>query len=769
MSVSETPETEAPTGPRQRLEMGGRAAVACLWLLALFYTAHILLGVGGGGHEAFWSHWFYDAIMGAGAILCLLGSRRGNDRRVWRGIGAGLFVFWLGDLYWNNFLSDLAEPPYPSVADGAWLIFYIPVYWGVAELIRSRSSGLGAASWLDGLVGALALASTAAMIIFDPLVASSHGSFSTVATNLAYPGLDVLMVAFVMGGLAVLGRRAGLSLVLMGAGLLLFAVADSVYLIEAANGSYAEGSWYNVGWPLAATVLATAAWPPERRGEVDEERPEAGVSQYLLITLFAMMIVGVMTAELFVNAPIVAQVLVILAVVALLARLVFAVREKATLTRTRVEARTDELTRLPNRRALYEQIDAALTGGRPLALLLVDLNRFKEINDTLGHNAGDELLCQVGVRLAETVGESGMLARIGGDEFVVLLEGNYDERRGLLAGGALRAVFDEPFLLDGLTIPVQASTGIGIAPLHAGTRSEILRCADVAMYRAKARQTGVESYVAESDGHSRDYLAMVSDLRIAVSSGQLILDYQPKRTIGEEKFAGVEALVRWEHPRLGLLAPGKFVPVAEREGIMRSLTLCVLELALAQQRQWLKDGHVIPVAVNLSPASLLDTRLPEEVGELLQRYEAKPSDLELEITEETLMKDAGRALDVIARISEMGVSFSLDDFGTGYSSLAQLKELPVRTLKIDRSFITNMTGNPDDANIVRSTIELAHSLNLTVVAEGIETAEHLRSLGEFGCDIAQGFHIARPMPAGDVPVWIARHTAGASRQHQPAH
>jgi diguanylate cyclase (GGDEF)-like protein len=390
-----------------------------------------------------------------------------------------------------------------------------------------------------------------------------------------------------------------------------------------------------------------------------------------------------------------------------------------------------------------------------MALLLIDLNRFKEINDTLGHNVGDDLLRQVGQRLRQHLPEWGLLARIGGDEFVALLEGTGEESAALKVASALRDAFRAPFPLDGLTIPVQASIGIGLAPHHASTRSEMLRCADVAMYRAKAKGTVIESYVAESDAHSRDYLALVSDLRQAVGNVGLFLQYQPKTSLKDGEFAGVEALVRWQHPKLGLLSPADFIPIAEREGIMRDLTLDVLARALAQQRRWRESGHRVPVAVNLSAASLLDSRLPDDVQELLVRYDTNPSDLELEITEDTLMQDPNRALAVIARVSELGVTFSLDDFGTGYSCLAQLKRLPVRSLKIDRSFIMNMTDSAQDANIVRSAIELGHSLNLSVVAEGIERPEHLEQLEDFGCDIAQGFHLGRPLPPEDIPGWMA--------------
>jgi diguanylate cyclase (GGDEF)-like protein len=460
--------------------------------------------------------------------------------------------------------------------------------------------------------------------------------------------------------------------------------------------------------------------------------------------LLAAVVVGTLVAQLFTAALSAGHVLMLAAVLALLVCLALARREQTVLARTRVEAHTDELTGLANRRKLYEVVDQSLAGNRELALLLIDLDRFKEINDTLGHNVGDYLLQQVGERLGVALSDHGLLARIGGDEFVALLERS-DEQSALRVAGRLRGAFDEPFPLDGLTIPVRSSIGIGLAPDHASTRSEMLRCADVAMYRAKSKGTMIDS---------RDYLTLVSDLRRAVGGEGLVLHYQPKQSIRGGAFMGVEALVRWQHPMLGLLPPSEFIPIAEREGMMRDLTIDVLDRALAQHRRWRDMGHRIPVAVNLSAASLLDSRLPDDVRELVERHETSPEDLELEITEDTLMHDPNRALAVIARISEMGVSFSLDDFGTGYSCLAQLKRLPVRSLKIDRSFIMNMTDSAEDANIVRSAIELGHSLNLSVVAEGIESPEHLTRLEEFGCDVAQGFHLGRPVPADEIPGWL---------------
>jgi diguanylate cyclase (GGDEF)-like protein len=491
------------------------------------------------------------------------------------------------------------------------------------------------------------------------------------------------------------------------------------------------------------------------------EEPRTTTRRDVLTWVLATSITATLVVELFTAAPSLGQVLLLVAVLGLVGCLALTRREQRILARTRSEAHTDDLTGLPNRRMLYEQVDLALAHGRPLTLLLIDLNRFKEINDTLGHNIGDDLLQKVGERLSTPLTEA-LLARIGGDEFVALIDGEGDEIAAMKSARALRDAFDEPFELDGLTIPVQASIGIGLAPAHARSRSGLLRCADVAMYRAKAKGTIIESYVAASDIHSRDHLALVSDLRLALGTEQIVLHYQPKRAIKDGRFVGVEALVRWQHPRLGLMPPDEFIPLAEREGMMRELTIDILDRALAQQRRWRDRGHVVPVAVNLSAASLLDARLPDDVRALVERHEAPPSQLELEITEDTLLQDPGHALAVVARISELGIAFSLDDFGTGYSSLAQLKHLPVRSLKIDRSFIANMDKSPEDANIVRSTIDLGHSLNLSVVAEGIEQPSHLRQLEDFGCDIAQGFHLGRPLPPDQIPHWLAALPADAT-------
>lgn len=736
-------------------------ALGLLCVGALAFTAHVAVGVGGVGRTGVWDEWVYDGVIGVSALLCLARARVGEDRLAWASIGAAIALYWLGELYWAGFLAGRAHPPYPSWADAFWLAYYGPMYVGIVLLLRARVPRLSGTVWLEGLVGALALGSVSATVVFAPLLAAKHVGAAAVVVNLAYPTLDLLLVAFVASGFMILGRRAGRDWALLAIGLTLSCGADSVYVVEMAKGTYQPGGWLDAAWPLSMSLVALAAWvrPPAVRPCEDAGRGRLRV----LTALFAVLVFGVLAVQGIWRVSLAAHALATLAVLMLFARVAFAEREHGRLLRIAREARTDDLTGLANRRSLYDAVDSALAGGRAVALVMLDLDRFVELSDTLGREASEELVRQVAGRLRHAAPGGCLLGRIGDDEFAAVLHaageptedvGSTDGQAAALAAArALYESFDEPFALDGLLVTVKASVGVAFAGGPAGTRETLLRCADVAMCRARARHTGVETY-GEVDHRSFDGLLLASELRRALAGSELVLHYQPKVAIADRRLVGVEALVRWQHPRLGLLGPERFVPLVEREGLMRALTLRVLELALAQQRRWRDAGEVIPVAVNLSPSSLIDTRLPSDIAALLARHRTPPEQLELEITEETVMRDPKRALDVIARIGELGVEFSLDDFGVGYSSLAQLRRLPVRTLKIDRSFIMNMGEDEQDANIVRSTVQLAHSLHLRVVAEGVESAADVAELARCGCDIAQGFHFSRPLPADALAAWL---------------
>jgi diguanylate cyclase len=436
---------------------------------------------------------------------------------------------------------------------------------------------------------------------------------------------------------------------------------------------------------------------------------------------------------------------------------------EAQLNVSRLEARTDELTGLGNRRHFYlateRHLEAAVRGEEPVALLLIDLDRFKEINDALGHPVGDELLRQVARRVEAAMPDAGVIARLGGDEFVALL--GPGTSTGAAADAARRFVelLDHPFPLDGLLAHVGASVGIAVCPDHGRDRTTLLRHADTAMYRAKAAGGGVEIYAAQHDPHTAERVMLAGELRAALDSDQLTLHYQPKVDVRTGAVTSVEALVRWRHPTRGVLPPARFLHLAEQNRLMRPLTLRVLELALEQAVSWQRAGRRLPVAVNLAAANLLDLQFPDDVAHVLSRTGASPELLQFEITEDTIMVDPQRVLDIVSRLSEFGIALALDDFGTGYSSLAYLKRLPVQELKIDRSFVSDMDTSHDDSVIVRSTIELARNLGLRVVAEGVESQRIQDDLAAAGCHLAQGYHFTPPLAAGDFDAWLDRRAA----------
>jgi diguanylate cyclase (GGDEF)-like protein len=412
----------------------------------------------------------------------------------------------------------------------------------------------------------------------------------------------------------------------------------------------------------------------------------------------------------------------------------------------------DGLTGLPNRLLLADRINAALRAalrdGSPTALLLVDLDRFKEINDTLGHHIGDQLLQQAAERLAGMLNGGVTLARLGGDEFALLLP-HTDASAARQVAGSLLTALDDPFDVGGLALSVEASIGIAVAPGHGRDPAALLQRADVAMYLAKSNRTGVETYSAALDDHSPARLALLGELRRAIDEDELVLHYQPKADLRTGAVAGVEVLVRWQHPEHGIVPPDTFIPLAERTGLIRSLTHWVLDRALAQQAAWRRQGLATRLAVNLSARNLTDAGFVETVIGLLERHGVAATTLEFEITESAIVADPAHAEQVLRRLSEIGIAIAMDDFGTGYSCLANLEHLPLDTIKIDKSFVMPMTAHPDAAAIVQSVIDLGRNLGLTVVAEGVETDTVWRDLAERGCDVAQGYLLSRPVPADE--------------------
>jgi len=426
-------------------------------------------------------------------------------------------------------------------------------------------------------------------------------------------------------------------------------------------------------------------------------------------------------------------------------------------------ARHDSLTELPNRRWFLESVGVALKNPNLQAggLLLVDLNGFKEVNDTLGHHHGDLVLQEVGPRLRAAFRSEDLVARLGGDEFAVFMPGA-DSDAAQAAVGRLQDALHRPVVVDGINIELDASIGLAWYPDHGSDVDTLLQRADVAMYRAKASHHPLVTYCAEDDYHSPERLVIAADLRRALAADQLVLHYQPQVELGHGRPVAAEGLVRWHHPQRGLLGPPEFIEVAERTGLIKDLTYRVLDLGLNDLRVWADDGRKLSLSLNVSVRSLLDRRFPDEVEKLLSLHGIDGSALTLELTESSLMVDPEVAKKTMRHLAELGVSVAIDDFGTGYSSLAYLTDLPIGELKIDKSFVRAMGSDARNAIVVRSTIELAHNLGLRTVAEGIEDSFTFERLRALGCELAQGFHMSKPLPAASLVSWWDVHTDPAN-------
>jgi diguanylate cyclase (GGDEF)-like protein len=425
----------------------------------------------------------------------------------------------------------------------------------------------------------------------------------------------------------------------------------------------------------------------------------------------------------------------------------------------------DGLTGLPNRAMFTTQLEQAIRTARrdakPLAVLLIDMDRFKAINDTLGHPVGDQALREVGTRVRLALRDSDVVARLGGDEFAVLLAtGTAATAPRVVADKILRCLID-PFVVDGQQMDIAASIGIAAFPDHGADGPALMRAADVAMYAAKRGKVGYTLYDPTHDERRQEFLTLLGELRRAVEAEQLVLHYQPKMNLAEDRVTAVEALVRWDHPVRGFVPPAEFIPFAEQTGYISQITRWVLERSIAQCGRWHQAGINVRMCVNISARDLrMEDTLVQFTWAALMAAELPPGMLCLEITESGLMDDPKSAQSTLRKLRDLGIETSIDDYGTGYSSLAYIKQLAVNELKIDRGFVSGMEADKRNAAIVRSTIELGHNLGLTVVAEGVETEHELEQLRRFGCDVAQGYHLGRPMSAEALETWLVASAGG---------
>lgn len=418
----------------------------------------------------------------------------------------------------------------------------------------------------------------------------------------------------------------------------------------------------------------------------------------------------------------------------------------------------DALTGLPNRTLLYDRLSHAIQMASrrktELVMMILDLDEFKQINETLGHYSGDQLLCQVVSRLQIIIRKSDTLARVGGDEFAILLDMSTHSEMVFNIVKKLQKIFMEPFSIEGLDLEVMSSIGIASFPDHGREADTIMQRANLALVSAKQNTNKFAIYNTDMDKGSPRRITMMGELRHAIDTNELMVYYQPKIDLAQARVSSVEALVRWQHPEHGFLSPDEFIPMAERTGLIRPLTIWVLDTALKRGEHWHKKGLKIGVAVNLSPTSFLDTELPNVIVGMLSLYDIPARYITLEVTEGSMIKDPELALEILSRLAELGIKISIDDFGTGYSSLAYLKKLPAKELKIDKSFVLDMQENESDAVIVKSIIDLGHNLSMKVVAEGVENKETAMKLKSLGCDILQGFYFSKPLNHEDLIRWL---------------
>jgi diguanylate cyclase (GGDEF)-like protein len=753
--VALLPQTATGTVPNQH-DFARRVLWAAFGLLGLLLGAYLasLIIRPTGSNWTWLDGWSVVGFEFVGSTICISrGLRRRPGRIVALVLGAGLLSWCIGDAVLTVESLGGRTPSTPSMADAFYLLFYPLAYIGVVMFMRGEVKKLTTPSWLDGLVAGLGAAAVCSAFAFHTILRATGDNALATATNLAYPIGDILLLGLAVGGTAILSGRRKAPWLLIAAGIALNATGDTFNLLHA---TAKVGTIFNaIAWPTATLSIAIALWlRPRPANPLAVQKPTG----FLLPNLAAATALGILFVGTLHHVGRVAIGLATATLVVVGVRLVLSVRGLRTLSQERHrQSVTDELTGLGNRRHLFRVLDTFFTESgvtndpnRAMAFLFVDLNNFKEINDSFGHPAGDELLRQLGSRLLSALRSTDLLVRLGGDEFAVaLIDGDADY--AVTVAQRLTASLDEPFVLDVVSARISASIGIAMAPTDATDSAGLLWCADVAMYRAKLGSTPFALYESDLDEGS-NRLQLVEELRLAIDERQLVLHYQPQLDLRSGEILAVEALLRWNHPHLGLVPPLKFLPLAEEAGLMRPITALVLEEALAQCATWRHAGRHLAVSVNISASNLLDEGFAELVRSLLEKHQLPADALVLELTETSIISEFERSRRVIEELRGLGLVVSIDDFGAGFTSLAYLSNLAVGELKLDRTFVASLASRQSgrDFELVRSTIDLGHALGLRVVAEGIEDRATLDLLSALGCDLAQGYFISRPKAAEDL-------------------
>lgn len=730
------------------------------------------------GYNVFWDGWVQHIDYALPVIPMMWCVKRSPEfRTAWRFMAVGTMLNAVGSLLFSyhgggglaqTVASNVQSRMTLSDATIVNFLSYATFIVGVALLTQGRVGRANASVRLDGLIAGLALASAAGLLWLDRVLTVS-GNPSAIAVAIAFPVSDLVLITLLVAGLAPNRYRPNWSTVLLVLGALSFVVGDVINLNWQSTDRAMNGTFLASSWVIGVWLMGLAASVHDRR-RVERARSGKVVSSSVasVPVVSGLLSVGVMATAVANNytSPVVLF-LALAALTLVIIRMRMTLREERRSLVNFQDARTDALTGLPNRRSLFEEVQSMIEPkeGRAAGVVLIDLDGFKEVNDALGHGAGDELLCAIAKRFESETSQRGMLARLGGDEFAFTSFVRSEEELVTMAN-ALQATLIEPCVIDGVSVQVHASMGVAVASKEKSSVIEVLRSADVAMYEAKRLKIDVETYKAENDPHSREALALVADLRDAIDQHALVLYYQPTLDMQSANVRGVEALARWQHPELGMLYPDAFIPIVERIGLMPKLTRFVLQQAVVQAAHLHQSGHDLQMSVNISRHDLVDKTLPDFIEQLLHENDYPAHQLTLEITESVLGSDPVRSAECVHELRAKGVRISIDDFGVGYSSMSQLLGLAIDELKVDKSFIIGLCGDSRAQAIVRSAIELSRALDLSLVAEGIEEGDVLRILQSIGADVGQGHYIARPLTSVDLDIFLA----AGSRGHgiQPA-
>jgi diguanylate cyclase (GGDEF)-like protein len=635
-------------------------------------------------------------------------------------------------------------------APGEWL-FGVSYLGMVGYLLRDvdRRQSRPARGWLDIVIICGGTACLAALLLVTPVQAASHQEGVSLLLALIYPLADLILALVVLGQSLMQIRIDRRKSWMIGAAFVLLAGADSGLALQVSASTYDFSSVSYGLWATGFALLVDAACRPEQT-VIRAVPRNAGTPVLVIAGLVAL---AALTARLDETLAVYVLPPAILTLAAVAARLALALRDANRANEAFALSETDDLTKLPNRRAVRAWLSSGLAGRRPLALMLLDLDGFKEINDSLGHRAGDTVLALVGVRMREAVDPHARVARLGGDEFAIILETTDEIELMEIAHGVLRELA-KPIVIEGIEISPSGSIGVTVAVPGDQDGGEVLRRADVAMYQAKNSGLGVALYDSQLDDFTRSRLQLSEELRKGLADRQIEVWYQPQVDAATMQVCGLEALVRWRHPTQGLISPVSFLPAARRAGLMGQLSEAVARQAIEDLAARRRAGIDLTVAINCAPPELLGPTFLPRLYAAIAEWDVPVDRLVLEVTEDSFLADPEHTRDVLLELRSHGVQISIDDYGTGFSSLTYLRNLPVQELKIDRSLIGSVAVDARSRMIVASTIQLAHALGLRIVAEGIEDAADLAALVSMGIDTLQGYHLGRPMPASQIDQWV---------------